>query len=146
MLAGLMARLTAPASTTVAQQDVRLALTALLVRVARADNVFDPSERTRILKIIIHRYGLTDDAAAQLLAEAEDAEREAMDTIQFTDAIKSAVPLEERIGIIEALWAVALADGARDAEEDAVIRMVVRFLGISDVDSGRARQRADAAV
>jgi uncharacterized tellurite resistance protein B-like protein len=43
--------------------------------------------------------------------------------------------------ILQALWAVALADGNRDADEDALIRLVTRLLGISDKDSAIARQR-----
>ncbi len=43
--------------------------------------------------------------------------------------------------MIEALWQVALADGERDAQEDALLRLVSKFLGINDMDSARARQR-----
>ena len=37
---------------------------------------------------------------------------------------------------------MALADGERDAEEDAVMRLVAPMLGVEDADSGLARQRA----
>ena len=46
-----------------------------------------------------------------------------------------------RLAVIEALWKIALADGERDAEEDALIRLVASLLGITDVDSAKARQR-----
>ncbi|MEL6934344.1 MAG: TerB family tellurite resistance protein, partial [Pseudomonadota bacterium] len=39
------------------------------------------------------------------------------------------------------LWQVALADGSRDASEDALIRMASNFLGVNDRDSALARQR-----
>ena len=68
-------------------------------------------------------------------------EAEAPDTVRFTRAIKDAVPYVDRIGVIEALWSIALADGERDAEEDAVIRLVANLLGITDVESASARQR-----
>jgi uncharacterized tellurite resistance protein B-like protein len=42
---------------------------------------------------------------------------------------------------VEALWQVALADGNRDAEEDALLRLVVSLLGVTDVDSASARRR-----
>ena len=45
------------------------------------------------------------------------------------------------MGIMEALWSLALADDGRDAREDALIRLVANLLGISDVDSAIARQR-----
>ena len=38
-------------------------------------------------------------------------EAEAPDTVRFTRALKEAVAHEDRAALIEALWAVALADG-----------------------------------
>ena len=38
---------------------------------------------------------------------------------------------------------VPLADGARDAEEDRLLRMVANLLGLTDVESNLARQRAE---
>ena len=74
-------------------------------------------------------------------ADAEQLESEAPDTVRFTRAIKDSVPYEHRTAVIEALWEVALADGERDADEDALIRMASNFLGISDRDSALARQK-----
>jgi uncharacterized tellurite resistance protein B-like protein len=51
------------------------------------------------------------------------------------------VSYDERLAVIEALWKIALADGERDAEEDALIRLVASLLGITDVDSAKARQK-----
>jgi uncharacterized tellurite resistance protein B-like protein len=64
--------------------------------------------------------------------------------VRFTSAIKDAVPYEDRIGVIEALWEVVLADGVRDEHEDALLRLVSKLLGINDRDSALARQRVDA--
>ena len=61
--------------------------------------------------------------------------------MRFARAIKDAVPYEERLAVIEALWQVALADGARDGAEDALVRMVSSMLGVTDQDSAMARQR-----
>lgn len=121
--------------------DARLALTALLVRVARADNHYDAVEADQIDRVLKARYGLSPFETASLRREAEEAEREAADTVQFTRAIKDAVPLEDRIGVVEDLWQVVLADGARDAEEDSLLRLVSNLLGINDRDSALARQR-----
>ncbi len=68
-------------------------------------------------------------------------ETEAPDTVRFTRAIKDAVPYEDREGVIEALWEVVLADGVRDHEEDALLRLLANLLGVNDRDSNLARQR-----
>ncbi len=121
--------------------DARLALTALLVRVARSDNYYQDDEASRIDRITMNRYGLSPFEAAELRRQAEEAEVKAADTVQFTRAIKEAVPFEERIGVIEGLWQVVLADGERDPEEDSLLRLVSNLLGINDRDSALARQR-----
>ena len=141
MFADFLKRLTATDPTPLPDEDARLALTALLVRVARSDGTFDDSERDRIDRIIATRYDLSPFEAARLRSEGEGLESEAPDTVRFTRAIKDAVPYEDRIAVIEALWQVALADGQRDADEDALLRLVSKFLGVSDMDSARARQR-----
>ncbi len=144
MFADFLKRLTAPAPETLNTTDARLALTALLVRIARADGVFDPAEAARIERIVASRYNLSAFEATALRKEAETLETEAPDTVRFTRAIKDAVPLDARIEVIEAMWQVVQADGERDAEEDSVIRLAANLLGISDRDSALARQRMAA--
>jgi uncharacterized tellurite resistance protein B-like protein len=142
MIDTLLRRLFAPAAAPLPPADCRLALAALMVRVARAEGDFAATEAARIDRILATRYGLDAGAAAALRAEAEALEAAAPDTVRFTRALKEAVPLEERAGLVEALWSVALADGARDAGEDRLIRLVSNLLGLTDVESALARQRA----
>ncbi len=141
MFADFLKRLTAPAPEALSDSDARLALSALLVRIARADGVYDPEEAARIERIVTGRYGLSPFEATALRKQAEVLEAEAPDTVRFTRAIKEAVPLEARIEVIEAMWQVVLVDGERDAEEDSLIRLTSNLLGISDRDSALARQR-----
>ena len=68
------------------------------------------------------------------------------DTVRFTRLLKTMIPLDDRAGVIEALWEVALADGNRGAEEDAQIRLASNLLGINDRDSALARRRVRARL
>ena len=142
MFVDLMNRLLGEAPQPDPQGDYRRSLAALLVRCARIDDDYAPAERTRIDRILARRYGLSDADAAALRTEGEALEQEAGDTVHLTKAIKGGVPYEERGGIVEALWQVALADSDRDQAENAFLRLVVKLLGVNDVDSGLARQRA----
>jgi uncharacterized tellurite resistance protein B-like protein len=108
---------------------------------ARQDDSYSARERAMIDRVLAERYGLGSDAAGTLRAEAEAIETEAPDTVRFTRMIKEAVPYDERQGVVEALWRVAIVDGI-DAEEHGFLRLVASLLGVSDVDSGLARQRA----
>lgn len=126
--------------------DARLALIGLLVRVARSDGDYAPEEVARIDRIAERRYGLTPTEAQALRRQAEDLESQAPDTVRFTRAIKDGVAYEDRVGVVEALWEVVLADGQRDYQEDALMRMVVNFLGIGDIESAQIRQRVQKSA
>ena len=141
MFQDLLKRLIQPEPAPIADADARLALTALLVRVARSDNHYSGDERALIDQIAQERYALSANDASALRVEAEAMEAEAPDTVRFTRAIKDAVPYEDRLGVIAALWKVVLADGKRAQEEDALLRLVANLLGVTDQDSARVRQQ-----
>ena len=146
MFADFLKQLTAPSPAPIKDADARLALTALLVRIARTDGAYVQTEIDRIDAITSLRYSLTAEAAAKLRQDAETLESEAPDTIRFTRAIKDAVAYEDRLAVIESLWQVVLADGAREDEEDALLRLVSSLLGINDRDSALARQRVSSGL
>ncbi|AVO39091.1 TerB family tellurite resistance protein [Pukyongiella litopenaei] len=142
MFAEFLKRLVQPEPERLDENDAQLALAALLVRVARSDGQYDATEIARIDQVIGDRYGLSATGAAELRGRAEQLETEAPDTVRFTRAIKDAVAYEDRRSVVESLWSVALADGERAQEEDALLRLVASLLGVNDRDSALARQKA----
>ena len=118
------------------------AMAALMVRIAKSDDDYSTTEIARIDAVLSLLYQLSADQATKLRQRAEALEAEAPDTVRFTRAIKEEVPYEERFDVVRALWQVVLADGARDAEEDALMRLLASLLGVNDRDSALARQRA----
>jgi uncharacterized tellurite resistance protein B-like protein len=139
MISKLLSFLSAPADTP--SDDARLPLAALLVRLARTDGEYAPEEKKRIDAILSKRYGLEPAGASELRAQGESLEQSAPDTVRFTRAIKDEVEYEERETIVGVLWEVVLADGVRDEQEDAMIRLVANLLGVNDRDSALIRQR-----
>jgi uncharacterized tellurite resistance protein B-like protein len=123
--------------------DAPRAFAALLVRLARADGHYSPTEAAGIDRVTAARYGMSAFEATAVRREGEALEAAASDTVRFTRALKDAVPYEERNGLMEALWSVALSDGTRDQDEDALIRLAASLLGVSDRDSALARQRVE---
>ncbi|MCF6233965.1 MAG: TerB family tellurite resistance protein [Rhodobacteraceae bacterium] len=142
MFANLLNRLTQPDPPPLNDTDARLALSALLVRIARADGDYAAVEMARIDQIISARFNLSQSETAALRTGAETLETEAPDTVRFTRAIKAAVPYEDRRAVVEAAWSVALADDGRADEENALMRLIPSLLGVSDMDSARARKKA----
>lgn len=146
MLKSFLKRLLAPRPEAPNVPEREVALAALMVRIARADGSYDEVEQSRIARVLAERDGLSLPEAEALCARAEEIEAEAVDTVRFTRLLKDMVALEDRIGVIEALWQVAMADGHRGADEDAQIRLAASLLGVNDRDSALARRRMRARL
>lgn len=143
MFRNLLTRLFADDSgnSPLATPDAEVAVAALLVRVARADDRYEARERQRIDQVLARRRNLGMTEAAERRAVAEMIEAEAPDTVRFTRLIKDRVALEDRNGVLAAMWEIAYADDTRAATEDSLIRLVANLLGINDRDSALIRQR-----
>jgi uncharacterized tellurite resistance protein B-like protein len=122
-------------------EDARLAIASVLVMAARADGKYDDHEAAIIDRVLARRFGLSADLARGLREQGEEAEGESIDIYQFTKAIRTAIPHEDRVAIIEELWGIVLADGVRDPNEDTLMRQIVDRLGLSPMDSALARQK-----
>jgi uncharacterized tellurite resistance protein B-like protein len=143
MFADLLRGLLAPEPSRLSTPDARLALAALMVRIARVDGDYSDAEINRIDRILMARYALSAFDAIALRHDAEALEAAAPDTVRFTRAIKDAVDYDHRESVIEALWEVVLADGVRDGDEDSLLRLLANLLGVNDRDSNLARQRVE---
>jgi uncharacterized tellurite resistance protein B-like protein len=122
--------------------DEKQAMAALMVRIAKSDDDYAIAECERIDAILSILYGLSSIEASSLRNHAEALEADAPDTVRFTRAIKEAVSYEDRFEVVRALWQVVLADGERDHEEDALMRLLASLLGVNDRDSAIARKEA----
>ena len=119
----------------------RVAIAAVLVEAARSDGAYHGHEEATIDRVLAGRFGLTHAQAAALRGQGEEAQAEAVDLVRFTRAIKDAVPLEDRIAVIEAVWRVIYADGELDHNESSLVRRLSGLLYVPDQDAGLARQR-----
>lgn len=145
MLDRIMAMFASDTPETLPEDEARIAMAGLLVRIAKSDGRYDAEEIAHIDRVLGKRFGLNAVEAAKLRVTGEELEHQAPDTVRFTSTIKQAVPYEDREGVVEALWDIVLADGTRTIEEDAILRTASKFLGVNDRDSHLARQRVEAA-
>ncbi len=118
-----------------------LAAAALMVQAALSDGVYADVESEMILDLLKTGFDLDDEEANTLLNEAEGIAETALDHYQFTKVIKE-LPEERRMAFMTQLWRVALADGEKDAHEDALIRRLAPLLALSDRQRAEARQAA----
>jgi uncharacterized tellurite resistance protein B-like protein len=137
---------TDPVARRFDEEDYRLAAVALLVHVANVDGNTDLAERRRLKTIIGERFGLDSKAAAELIATAEQSDREAVDFYHFTSVLKRALDDDGRQKIVEMLWDIAYADGAADEFEENTIWRIAELLGVSTRDRVLLRQSVAARV
>lgn len=130
-------------SSTLKTEDARIAMAALLVRIARSDEDYDNDEKILINKMLQSRYNLESDQSESIRKEAEELEAKAPDTVRFTRLIKDTIPFENRKSVVKDLWSVVLSDGKRDAEENNSMRLISSLLGVNDRDSALARQSVE---
>ena len=99
------------------EHDIRVATCALFVEIARIDNEFSDAEMETILSILKDTYGLSQEHADALIAEAERELEKSVDLWQFSNLINENYSTEEKIEIIETLWRIVYVDGKMDEHE-----------------------------
>ncbi len=142
MLADLLRRLRHPKPKPLPELDARLALGALLVRIAKTDGTYAVEEISRIDRILAKTFAVNAVDAARLRADAERLEHDAPDGTAFADAIVAAVELETREAVLAAMWQVALADGVERPEEDGLLGRTADRLKVGAEGLMRARVAA----
>lgn len=145
MLDKLFARFKAGTPQASAEAQLELAFAALLVEAARIDETYDGREKAIIERALQKRFALTEADAAALRRRAEAAQEGATDIQRFTRVAK-AMTRAEKIDLVEELWEIVLADGARDPYEETLIRQICGLIYVDDQDSGAARARAAARL
>lgn len=133
----------APAPQPLPKPDERLALGALMVRVAKSDRSYDLAEISRIDRILARLNSIGPVEAAKMRAMCERLDKAAPDADDFAHLIRETVSFEARIDALEALWEVLLADGEGQPEELNVVDHAREALGLSEADSEAARAIAE---
>ncbi len=103
----------------------------LLARVAHVDRQVTEEETRRIATALQENLGL-DAAAANLVADvAIDEGAQELDSFRLNREFFEATTREERLGFVEALFAVAAADGEIAHDEIEEIRLTARQLKLT---------------
>ncbi|MGR3460158.1 MAG: tellurite resistance TerB family protein [Roseovarius sp.] len=143
MWSRILTALSAPKPAPLPEPDERLALGALMVRIAKSDSDYALAEikQTDRLLAALNRIGPVE--AARMRATCERLERAAPDTDRFGHMIRDRVTIGARRAALEALWDVVLSDGNCAPEEIAVLDLARDAMGLGAADSSAARARAE---
>jgi uncharacterized tellurite resistance protein B-like protein len=115
----------------VTEHDVHIATCALFVEMARIDEKFTQTEVGTILAILREKYGLSQEHADALLAEADKELEESVDLWQFARLINENYSVDEKVEIIETLWQMVYVDGKMDQYEHYLMNKLKNLLRLS---------------
>ena len=124
-----------------ADNDYRLAAAALLVHAAAIDGNISDLERDKLHAVIKRRFDLDDAATDTLVAEATEAEQQAIDLYHFTSQLNRSLDEEGRRRIVEMLWEIVYADRHVTEFEDNLLWRAADLLGVSARERIELKQR-----
>ncbi len=133
----------APPAATVASGDAKqVAAAALMVEAARLDRDFDDGERATIERVVKEQFGLSDEAAADLLDVAEKRQKANYSDMAFINIVANSFDEGEKKDLLKMLWSVALSDGSLHKFEEHLVNHVATQLGLTAADTEAAKAAA----
>ena len=117
-------------------------VTALMIEAANADGSLDKAEQALIIEVIARQFELDEAKAAEMMSVAVDESAERVELHSLLRRLRDNSDYEERLGVMEMVWMVVLADGKLDHIEAQLMRRLAGLLFVSDVDSGLAAKAA----
>jgi len=126
------------------ETDYRLAAAALLIHVTMIDGEMSEAERNTLHRVLQQRFNLSDSDTAELIDEATDADRDAVDLYHFTRLINRSLDEDGRRRIVEMMWEIVFADGKLHEFEDNLVWRVAEMIGIDPEERVEIRRRTAA--
>ena len=110
---------------------IRMATAVLMVDVALVDSSFEEVEFERMLGLVKNHFGLSTQAAAELINAANAEADELVSVHEFTELLHKNLNDDEKARVIELLWSTAYADGDLDKYEAALVMKVSDMLNVN---------------
>lgn len=120
---------------------LQVASAALLLEVMRMDLQIKPEEQEAVLAAIRSKFDLSDQEAAELVSLAREEAQNAADYFEFTSRINKGFNFEQKVRLVEHLWAVAFADRHLDQYEDHLVKKIAELLYVPQRDVMLAKHK-----
>ena len=112
-------------------------ISALLVHVAKVDEIYTDKERG-IIKNFIMSFSYSEEDCETILQDSEKLEADSIQLFNFTSAIKKK-SLEVKTEIIEHLWEIIISDKSVDQYESSLMRHICGLIYFPDKLSGEIK-------
>ena len=121
---------------------LRLAAAVLLIEVMRAEPSIGKVERDALHSALERRFALDGVEVQELVQLAEAEATRANDFFLFTSRLNDLCSQPDKVALVEAMWQVAYADDALNANENHVISKVAGLLHVTHGEYIAAKLRA----
>ena len=121
---------------------MRLATAALLVETARADFTEAAEEVAALKAVLRDSLALSAQDIDELVQHATERVDESTSLYEFTRVINDHYTPAEKLKVIDAMWAVAYADGNIDKYEEHLIRKIAELTYVPHGDYVRSKLEA----
>jgi len=121
---------------------VRLATSALLLLMTRADHATNEEERSAVATVLagLLKAGPTETRA--LMRAAEQDEQLSLPLGDLVRLVDTGFGVEQKKQVVESLWRVAFADAEILAHEEYLVRKICDLLHLTQADLIEAKVRA----
>ncbi|MCD4654822.1 TerB family tellurite resistance protein [bacterium] len=127
-------------------QSTELAASVIFLEMAAMDNDLADIEIVEITEILRTQYNLTDSEVSELLKNAEEARKSAIDIYQFTRSINESCSQQEKLLLMEQIWRIIYADGRLDKHEDHLVHKLANLLHIDHKNMIAAKLKARSDI
>jgi uncharacterized tellurite resistance protein B-like protein len=110
------------------------ACAALLIETALADKVFNTEEIDSMKKTLREVYEIDEKDLDELISESEKKVSESTSLYEYTRLINDLCDYQDKLRLINNLWAIAFADKHLDKYEEFLIRKISDLLYVSHSD------------
>ena len=124
------------------ERDEQVAVCAILLEVAHADQNFQEEEREVIADLMKRRYGISDDEVDHLIDGTIAARDVTHDLWNFASNIINAFSPQQKLSMLTMVWRVIYADDYLDPNEEALALKLRDFLDVDHSVLLEARRRA----
>tara|TARA_B100000401_G_C52795218_1_gene715514 strand:- start:113 stop:535 length:423 start_codon:yes stop_codon:yes gene_type:complete len=103
-----------------------ISLASLLIHAAKIDENYDDDEK-KIIENTLIKLGVKNEELPDIIKEAEKAENNSNQILEFTKDAKN-LKIENKLILIEALWSIIYSDKKADMYEDNLMRRLTGLL------------------
>ena len=116
------------------QNIINNACAALLIETALADKVFNIEEIDLMKRALREVYEIDEKDLDELISESEKKVSESTSLYEYTRLINDLCDYQDKLKLINNLWAIAFADKHLDKYEEYLIRKISDLLHVSHSD------------